>query len=281
MRKIVIRMGTAAIAGSLLLAGTACSRDEDKLADKDTASSTAAPKRPTAAATKPARAKSTAAAPTSTDPAAPGEPPPAVPPTDDSAAPAGGGAGSDPAAQARLDHALLTAAEMPQGTYDATPDDPTSGRETAQQPACQPLIDLLNPKQANPAPLASAQASVSKGDPNPTAFTAVELFAFTDAGARDLFAKGRAALKTCSSVTSVDADGTTGTDKYAEIPHAPLGDETLAVGVTIGAGGTAGVIVVRTGTTIVVVSNEDEASPTPSLPADPLVSRQLTKLTQP
>ncbi|OPC82928.1 hypothetical protein B4N89_20080 [Embleya scabrispora] len=210
---------------------------------------------------------------------APGEPPPALPPIEESFGPtgAGTGTGSDPAAQSRLDAALLTAGEMPAGAYDGSRGEPES-RERAQQPSCQPVIDLLRPGQAAGAPIASAQASVTRGDPNPTGFTVVELFAFTDTGARDLFAQGRQALRGCPSITSIDEDGATETDTYAEIPHAALGDESLAVGMNPGAGGALGMIVVRVGPTIVVVSNADLAAATPGLPADDLVARQIAKL---
>lgn len=288
MRRIVIRVGTAVIAGALLLAATACGRDEEALAreyantatPEATAAATPAP-----SGTAPAGSAPPAAGPPASGPPAanssPGEPPPAQPPTDESAAPSenGNGAGSDPSAQSRLDAALLTASEMPPGAYDAVSNDRTELRQTARDTACQPLIDLLRPAQAAGAPTASAQASVTRGEPTPTGFTIVELFAFTDAGARNLFAQGRSALKSCASITSTDAEGETSTDAYAEIAHATLGDESLAVGMTPEAGGALGQILVRIGSTVVVVSNADLSATTPALPADDLVSRQIAKLT--
>ncbi|GCE00954.1 sensor domain-containing protein [Embleya hyalina] len=282
MRRIVIRVGAAAVAGALLLTATACGRDEEALAREYEAGRASAPAAGKAAApsTPAATTPAAKAAPSLAPPAAttaPEEPPPALPPIEESSGPTGAGNGSDPAAQSRLDAALLTAAEMPAGAYDGSRGDPES-RERAQQPSCQAVIDLLRPGQAATAPIASAQASVTRGDPNPTGFTVVELFAFTDAGARDLFAQGRRALRGCPSITSIDADGATETDTYAEIPHAALGDESLAVGMSPGAGGALGMIVVRVGPTIVVVSNADLAAATPGLPADDLVARQIAKL---
>ncbi|WP_439675018.1 hypothetical protein [Embleya sp. MST-111070] len=286
MRRIVIRVGTAAVAGALLLAATACGRDEEALAREYEAGRATAPAASgagvpsTPAGTAPATSPAAEGAPSVAPPAAttaPGEPPPALPPIEESSTPTGAGTGSDPTAQSRLDAALLTAGEMPAGAYDGSRGDPES-RERAQQPSCQPVIDLLRPGQAATTPIASAQASVTRGAPNPTGFTVVELFAFTDTGARDLFAQGRQALRGCPSITSIDADGATETDTYAEIPHAALGDESLAVGMSPGAGGALGMIVVRVGPTIVVVSNADLAAATPGLPADDLVARQIAKL---
>ncbi|MET7300108.1 hypothetical protein [Embleya sp. NPDC005575] len=291
MRKIVIRLGTAAIAGTLLLAATACGRDEEALAREYASAPTATPETTTAVTPAPAGSAPAGAAPPGAAPptaaSSPGEPPPAQPPTDESAAPSGNGNGngggngsgngSDQAAQSRLDAALLTAAEMPAGAYEVNPDG-TETRETARDAGCQPLIDLSRPGQAASGPAASAQASVTRGDPTPTGFTIVELFSFAGTGAQDLFAKGRAALSNCTSVTSTDSDGATSTDAYAAIPHASLGDESLAIGMTPQAGGALGLIVVRVGPTIVVVSNADLSAATPGLPADDLVARQITKL---
>ncbi|WP_406296262.1 hypothetical protein OG948_12615 [Embleya sp. NBC_00888] len=288
MRRIVIRVGTAVIAGAVLLAATACGRDEEALAreyantatPEATAAATPAPSGTAPAGSAPPAAGPPASGPPAADSSA-GEPPPAQPPTDESAAPSenGNGTGSDPSAQSRLDAALLTAAEMPPGAYEAVSNDRTELRQTARDTACQPLIDLLRPAQAAGAPTASAQASVTRGDPTPNGFTIVELFAFTDAGARNLFTQGRDALKSCASITSTDAEGETSTDAYAAIAHATLGDESLAVGMTPEAGGALGQIVVRIGSTVVVVSNADLSATTPTLPADDLVSRQIAKLT--
>ncbi|MYS82486.1 hypothetical protein [Embleya scabrispora] len=285
MRRIVIRVGTAAIAGTLLLAATACGRDEEALARQYASAPPAAPEASTAVSpVPPGSAPAGSAPPAAVPPAAassPGEPPPALPPTDESPAPSTNrdttGNGSDPAAQARLDAALLTAAEMPAGAYEVNPDG-TETRETVRDAGCRPLIDLTRPGQAASAPAASAQASVTRGDPTPTGFTIVELFSFAGTGAQDLFAKGRAALPNCTSVTSTDTDGVTSADTYAAIPHASLGDESLAIGMTPQAGGALGLIVVRVGPTIVVVSNADLSATTPGLPADDLVARQITKL---
>ncbi|MGW1994112.1 hypothetical protein [Embleya sp. NPDC001921] len=291
MRAMVIRVGTAVIAGTLLLAATACGRDEEaparEYASTAAPEATAAPSRTAPAGSAPPTAGPPASGPPTAN-SSPGEPPPAQPPVDESADPSkngngngtGNGTGSDPTAQSRLDAALLTAAEMPPGAYEAVSNDRTELRETARDAACRPLIDLLRPAQAAPAPTASAQASVSRGEPTPTGFTIVELFAFTDAGAvRNLFAQGRNALKSCASITSTDAEGETSTNAYAEIAHATLGDESLAVGMTPEAGGALGQIVVRIGSTVVVVSNADLSATTPKLPADDLVSRQIAKLT--
>ncbi|MFE2871098.1 hypothetical protein [Embleya sp. NPDC059259] len=284
MRKIVIRVSTAVIAGTLLLAATACGRDEEALARKYPNAPTATPEAGTPA--PPASTPAGSAPPAPAPPASassPGEPPPALPPTDESPAPSGtgngtgNGNGTDPTAQARLDAALLTAAEMPPGSYEAGTDG-TETRETARDTNCQALIDLTRPGQAASAPAAAAQAAVTRGDPTPTGFTIVELFSFAGTGAQDLFTKGRAALANCPSVASTDGDGATSTDKYAAIPHASLGDESLAIGMTPQAGGALGLIVVRVGPTVVVVSNADLSATTPALPADDLVTRQLGKL---
>ncbi|MFI6580353.1 hypothetical protein [Embleya sp. NPDC050493] len=295
MRKIVIRVGTAVIAGSLLLAATACGRDEEALAREYANAQTAAPEAGTAGAPAPSAGAPTGSAPPAAAPPAaassPGEPPPAQPPTDESPAPSGNGSGnangnengngngngSDPASKSRLTAALLTAAEMPAGAYEVDADG-TETRETAREAGCQPLIDLMRPGQAASAPAASAQASVTRGDPTPTGFTIIELFSFAGTGAQDLFARGRAALPNCASVTSTDADGATSTDAYAAIPHASLGDESLAIGMTPQAGGALGLIVVRVGPTLVVVSNADLSATKPALPPDDVVVRQITKL---
>ncbi|WP_406286708.1 hypothetical protein [Embleya sp. NBC_00896] len=272
MRKILLRMSTVAIAGSLLLAATACGRDEEALARKYGPTPAAAPET-TAAASQSPGATPTATAPAATappsaDPSATGSAPPS------SAAPVS----TTPLTRDQLASALVTAAEMPQGTYDTEPTDTAEDRATAQQADCQPLIDLLRPAQGATPPAASAQASVTVGSPYPTSFTVVELFSFADGGAADLFAKGRDALKTCASITSTDSEGATTTETYSEIQHAQLGDETLAVGMVPQDGGALGMVLVRVGSTLVVVSNAELSGTVPSLSDDAVVVRQVEKL---
>ncbi|MYW02294.1 hypothetical protein [Streptomyces sp. SID3343] len=255
MRKMVFRMSTAAIAGSLLMVATACGGDEDKKDSAKPAGSVAGP----------------STAPVVSAPAAPSAP--AAAPSAEASKAASGAA----LTQAQLQSALLVAAELPQGVYSTEGRD-AGDRSFAEPASCQALVDLSMPNQGTPKPTAGGQASSIIGGQMPTTIITTELYSFAGNDAATVLAKGRDALKNCGSVSVVGADGETSVNKYQEIAHAKLGDETLAIGLTPQDGGALGVVIVRSGPTLIMVSNAEPAGTVAALPSDALVTKQIEKV---
>jgi len=246
MRDNLFRIGTAAIVGSLLFVTTACGGDDD---DKKSEAKTTTEATPTTPATSPAEAKS----------------------------PAGGAGSVTPLTQAQLEAAVLKAEEMPQGTYAAQRDE--ADGETATPAECQPLLDLGSPLNGTPKPTADATASVTFGTPDAMQVVMVEAYSFAPGDAETVLAKGREAPAKCASVTALDSEGESGVTAYAEVQHAKVGDDSLAIGVTPEGGGALGVVVVRSGSTLFSVSKAEMAGTSPALPDDDaLVNKQLEKL---
>ncbi|MFE5325885.1 hypothetical protein ACFRCG_05655 [Embleya sp. NPDC056575] len=257
MRKSLFRSSSLVIIGSVVFAATACGSDDDRKTEGKPAASSAT-------TTSPVTAPSPAAgAPSAGAPSAPVA----------SGAPAG-----TPLTAAQLEKAVLTATELPQGTYLTREPKGAGERVTAAAPDCQPVTDLLLPRQGAVKPVAAAQAAVTIGAPMPSTVITTELFSFAATDAETIVGKARGALAKCGSLTTKDAEGETSTVRHAEAAHPKLGDETLAIHSTPEDGGSGGQVVVRVGGTLVVVRIVEFTGTTPKLPDTATVTRQVEKV---
>ncbi|MET7300107.1 hypothetical protein [Embleya sp. NPDC005575] len=254
MRKSLFRLSTVAVVGSVLFAATACGSDDDKKDSGKPAANTTATNPPAAAPSPSAVAPSTPA-PVS------------------SAASAG-----TPLTAAQLEKAVLAASDLPQGMYLTREPRGAAERVTATSPECQPLTDLLLPRQGATKPVGVAQAAVTIGAPTPSTVIATELFSYTGTDAETILGKARTALGKCGSLSTKDAEGEASTVKHAEATHPKLGDDTLAITSTPADGGAGGQVVVRVGSTLIVVRVVEVTGTTPKLPDTALVTKQVEKI---
>ncbi|MGW9207874.1 hypothetical protein ACWGR4_12880 [Embleya sp. NPDC055664] len=258
MRKSLFRSSSLVIIGSVVFAATACGSDDDKKTEG-----------------KPVASSVTTTTPVTAPPPAAGAPSAGAP----SAPVASGAPGGTPLTAAQLEKAVLTATELPQGTYLTREPKAAGERVTAVMADCQPVTDLLAPRQGAVKPVAVAQAIVTIGGaPMPSTGITTELFSFAGTDAETILGKARTALAKCGSLTTKDAEGETSTVKHAEAAHPKLGDETLAIHSTPEDGGSGGQVVVRVGGTLVVVRIVEFTGTTPKLPDIATVTRQVEKV---
>ncbi|MFI6580354.1 hypothetical protein [Embleya sp. NPDC050493] len=254
MRKSLFRPISVAIVGSVLFAATACGSDDDK---KDSG--------------KPAASTTTTGAPAAAP--SPGAVAPSAPAPVSSGAPA-----ATPLTAAQLEKAVLAASDLPQGMYVTREPKGTRERVTATSPECQPLTDLFLPRQGATKPVGVAQAGVTIGAPMPSAMITTELFSYAGTDAETILSTARTALGKCGSLSTKDEEGETSTVKHAEAAHPRLGDDTLATVSTPADGGTGGQIVVRVGSTLIVVRSVEFTGTIPKLPDTALVTKQVEKI---
>ncbi|MGW1996775.1 hypothetical protein [Embleya sp. NPDC001921] len=187
--------------------------------------------------------------------------------------------------QDQLSSVVVTRAEMNTGA-DYSKDVPNprvlGGKETAERPECQPFVDLMLPGNGTPAPLAAIKAATSAdptpADPMPGRADIVELYAFGPGQAEDLFAKGRTALAACSTITTKDEQGTRTTMAYTRANGPALGDESFAATAQDPEAGASGLLLVRVGSHLVLVSTVDLESTKAIPPNQALARTQVSKL---
>ncbi|MYW02248.1 hypothetical protein [Streptomyces sp. SID3343] len=275
MRNPRIRIATVALAASALFFASACDSDSDS-DGKD----------PKSGGTSASSAPSDPPAPGSTGATNSAGSNGAKTPDTSKPSPSGASKASDRLlTKDQLTAALLTQSEMNTGTdYEQNAPDPSvlGGKETAVRPECQPFVDLALPGNGRPAPVASIRAATTAGttanDPLSTRLDVIELYAFGPGQAESLLAKGRAALATCSTITTTDENGVRSTMVYNRADGPALGDDSLAATGLIEDGGATGALMVRVGSHLVIVSRTDMEGTKAVLPDLGLVRKQITKL---
>ncbi|MFG1805173.1 hypothetical protein [Streptomyces sp. NPDC049040] len=205
-----------------------------------------------------------------------------------SSAPSTPAASSAPAAAAlsadQLKGALLTAADLPAGYKAATPkpeEDILGQTATATPAACQPIQDMGAGKKSVRPTAAADQNYSQKSKPFVKVFGRIAAYAPGDA--EKAMADLKAAAKACPTYTSKDdADGTVGKTVVKSLQPVSLGDDAVALELTVTTDGESMVLPftqIRVGSTIALfatmdVTKLDQAVGFPQ----PLLAKQVEKL---
>ncbi|MER7754142.1 hypothetical protein [Kitasatospora sp. NPDC097643] len=244
LRTIVV----AGVLSSLALAATACGPGND---DKSTTTTTTAPTAATAAPTSVGTG---------------------------TAAPAGKALTQD-----QLVKALLTPKDLDADDKRSTTG-PAAGakhKRTADKPACQPLLDLVDTADAATPPPASALGFYQGS--NGREYTAIQLSQFAAGQAAKAMASAESALGSCSAFNATSPGQPTVKISFSKATYQAVGDATLAFNEKVSADNcdnapceSLGYVAVRTGDVVTVIG--DSALADPGQPEQATVKKQLDKL---
>ncbi|WTW92093.1 sensor domain-containing protein [Streptomycetaceae bacterium NBC_01309] len=193
----------------------------------------------------------------------------------------GGGAPGKTLSAADLTAALLT--EAPGWTIEAyDEDDLSASPEKADQPECQPVLDLVAGEESTGPDTVAGLAATKQDTPGRVD---VSLGQFAAGKAEKLFKDAAAALPKCGRFSTTEGDSKTDYT-IAEVTGATLGDETTRLNFTMVRDErttTVPVVMVRSGSAVIQAmainsSGKDDTAAPPTI-KDDLLTLQLARLT--
>ncbi|GAA2023003.1 hypothetical protein GCM10009839_20620 [Catenulispora yoronensis] len=152
---------------------------------------------------------------------------------------------------------LLTVNDLPTGFTVDTDATDTNGTISSTDPHCKPLVDLMNSDGKPPTATAATNTSFTKSELGPNVATGLASFPSTQT-AETLLTTISTAMKTCTTLTETDKDGSSYDFGVAALPFPETGDGSSATRMSADIGGypaQVDIVVVRIGSTLLYVAN--------------------------